>query len=265
VLVHAVSGAHNDAPATGLMLAGLAIAVTRPHWAVRAAGSGALFALAFAVKAVVIVAAPFAVLLLAARGARRPGTAAAPFVAGAVATYAALWAVTGLSFGWVSALKPTTSLAQWTSLPTGVGMAIGYLLRVAGLPEGYATAVAVARVLGALLLAVVLVALWWRARRGDTLRLTAMALAATVVLSPVFYPWYAIPPLVLLAATVRSPQARGALAAGTVALVFLVLPDGYGLAVATKLAGALFDVAVLVLGVVWLVRRRRAGTPIGFA
>jgi hypothetical protein len=185
-------------------------------------------------------------------------------VAGAVATYAALWAVTGLGFGWVSALKPTTSLAQWTSLPTGVGMTIGYLLRAAGVPQGYPAAIAVTRVLGALLLAVVLVGLWWRARNGDALRLAGVALAATVALSPVFYPWYALTPLALLAATVRSPQARGALAAGTVALVFLVLPDGYGVAVATKLPGALLDAAVLVLGVLWLVRRRRAGTPIGF-
>jgi alpha-1,6-mannosyltransferase len=262
VLVHAVSGAHNDAVATGLMLAGLVVAVAardRARWWPLAAACGALFALALAVKVVAVVAAPFALLILAPRGARRLGTAVLPFAAGAAAGYAALWAVTGLGSGWLAALKPTTSLAEWTSLPTGVGMAIGYLLRLVGLPQGYATAVAVTRVLGALLLAGVLAVLCRRARRaaatGDVLRLTGAALAATVLLGPVFYPWYALAPLVLLAATTRAPRLRSALAAGTVALVFLVLPDGYGLAVATKLPGALLDVAAVVAATVWLLRR----------
>jgi alpha-1,6-mannosyltransferase len=274
VLVHAVSGAHNDALATGLVLAGLAVAgaargaAAGGRWWALAAGCGALFALALAVKVVAVVAAPFAVLLLARPGARRPAAAVPPFLAGAAAAYAALWAGTGLGFGWVSGLRPTTSLAQWTSLPTGLGMAVGYLLRLFGVPHGYPTAVAVARVLGALVLAGVLVALWWRARRaaqpGEVLRLTGAALVAAVLLGPVFYPWYALTPLAVLAACADTPRVRTGVAAGTATLVFLVFPDGYGLAVATKLPGALLDVALVIAAAVWLARRHRAGTPFRF-
>jgi alpha-1,6-mannosyltransferase len=266
VLVHGVSGAHNDALATGLALAGLAVAAAareapgaRRRWAL-AAACGALFALGLAVKVVAIVAAPFALALIGRASLRRLAVAAAPFGAGAAATYAALWAVTGLSFGWVRALSSTTSLAQWTSLPTGVGMAFGYLLRVLGVPHGYSTSVSVFRVLGALLLLAVLAILWWRAchaaTAGEVLRLTGLALAASVLLAPVFYPWYALTPLAVLALCATAPRVRTRLAAGTVALVFLVLPDGYGLAVATKLPGALLALALAVAATVWLLRRR---------
>ena len=85
------------------------------------------------------------------------------------------------------------------------------------------------------------------------------ALAAFAVLSPVFYPWYALLPLAVLSIAVTDPRTRTALAATAVVLAFLVLPNGLGLAVLTKLPGALLDVALVVAAAV-LIRRRRAAS-----
>jgi alpha-1,6-mannosyltransferase len=272
VLVHAVSGAHNDALATGLVVAGLALAAagrdasSNRRFLLLAAACGLCFGLALAVKVTALVAAPFAILLLCRRwseppGPRRLASAAVPFAIAAAGAYGVPAAAGRLGFGWLDALRPTTSLVEWTSVPSAVGMAIGYLLRLFGVARGYPTAVAVTRVVGAAVLVVLLVALWWRARRAPgtagVLRLTGAALAATVLLGPVFYPWYALTALAVLATCVTDPRVRRWLAAAAVALVFLVLPDGYGLAVPTKLPGALLVTAVLIAVAVRRLRQRR--------
>jgi alpha-1,6-mannosyltransferase len=94
-----------------------------------------------------------------------------------------------------------------------------------------------------LILLVVLVAIWWRARDGNVLARCGWALLAVTALSPVFHPWYWLWPLAVLAAA--GVEARW-LAVATAALTFLVLPDGYNLARATRVPGSLL---VLVLAV----------------
>src|SRR5207249_3484754 len=67
VLVHGLSGAHNDALVAGLVVAAFALAVgSTPAWTPRALAVGVLLGLAVAVKATPAVAVPFAVLLVAA-------------------------------------------------------------------------------------------------------------------------------------------------------------------------------------------------------
>lgn len=287
VLVHAVSGAHNDALLAGLLVAALAMAAGREtarpeavavgrgaepaqpvaaHPWRAALGAGALLGLAAAVKVTALVALPFAVLLVAGCATWRPVLRAAGLIGGAAAAvFAALSAVTGLGLGWVDALRGTGSLVQWTSLPSGVGMAAGYLLRVLGAPEAYDEAVAVARALGLAVLAGLLVMLWLRARPRAATSPRAVvlaggaALAATAVLSPVFYPWYALAPLAALAVCVADDRVRRWCAVATVALSFLVLPYGLGVAVRTKLPGALLDVAAVVALVWWWRRHRKEG------
>lgn len=279
--VHIASGAHNDALTVGLVAAALAIvaapaASRRPK--ASATVAGVLLALAAAVKVTAVVAVPFVVLLAVARSRRtgrglpaadlvRSGIAVA--VAGA-AGFAGLTGAVGLNLGWLGALAGTGRLVQWTSLPTGVGMAVGYLLRVAGRPEAFGTAVAVARVLGLVALVAAAAALVWQAARwaaGPAARaprgvVTACgaAFAAVAILSPVFYPWYGLAAIVLLAAAVTDHRWRAGLAVATLALCFLVLPDGLGVAVLTKLPGALLDAvvvaALLVVGARRLARHR---------
>ncbi|GIF21023.1 alpha-1,6-mannosyltransferase [Actinoplanes tereljensis] len=220
VPIHLVSGAHNDAVMVGLILAGLALAAAR-----RPLLAGVLFGLAIGVKATAVVVVPFAVLLVFAPRKWRP---AAALLGGVVAALAVVSLVSGRGFGWITGLTGSGVSVQWTSPPTAVGMTIGLF----GI-----NAVPVTRVAGIVLLAAVLVWLWWRALRGgDVWRNTGLAMAATVVLSPVFHPWYLTWALALLAVTVRE-ETRWLVAPAAVASA-LCLPDGYNLALAVKTQGA---------------------------
>jgi hypothetical protein len=259
VLVHLVSGAHNDALMIGLMVTGLALVARRssPAWLV---GGGAVLGLAVAVKATAIVVLPFAVL-----AAVPPGTSlrmlwrpAAAIGGGAVLSTGLLSLLSGRGFGWVAGLARSGDSVTWGSPSTAVGLTVEF---AAGLFGGAVDAVPVTRALGVVLLAVVLVLLWWRARSGGALPGAGLALAATVLCAPVFHPWYATWPLAVLAATgvrMRPPAGACAPAAATGAddsLVLLglcafaatlTLPAGYNWALYTRIPGAIIVTAVLV-------------------
>ncbi|GAB3984812.1 polyprenol phosphomannose-dependent alpha 1,6 mannosyltransferase MptB [Plantactinospora veratri] len=274
---------------------------------------GALLGLAVAIKVTAIVALPFAVLLTAVRpgpgrtapdaagrrdagpadipgtpGATDAGAAGAARVppdrrsvaapagttlAGAGLSFAGVTLATGLDLGWISALSDTGRLVQWTSLPTGLGMAAGYLLRLAGHPEGVDGAVAAARLLGLVTLAGTIAVLLLRAARAvpapdrtDARRrlvtLTGLAFTALALLSPIFYPWYGLVAVAVLAAGLSAPRQVHRVAVAVTVLGFLVLPGGFGLAVLTKLPGALFDV-LLVLVLAGVAYRRWRSRPRG--
>ena len=220
VLIHLISGAHNDAVMVGFLLAGLTSAAGRRMWL-----AGVLLGLAIGVKATAVVVVPFAVLLAAGSSRWRAALELGGGLAGALAVVSVL---SGRGFGWVTGLMGSGVSVQWTAPSTAVGMAIGLFG-----PD----AVPVTRAIGIIALVVVLVVLWLRARRGDPLLHAGYALAATVVLAPVFHPWYAVWPLALLAVTVHRPTWW--LVVPYVAATALCLPDGYNLALATKSQGAI--------------------------
>ncbi|AVT32745.1 DUF2029 domain-containing protein [Plantactinospora sp. BC1] len=295
--VHALGGAHNDALVLGLVVAALSLAagpsstlgagrlptlragrsptlragrsptLGTGRWSTL--GVGALLGLAVAIKVTAIVALPFAILLTVVRpGSSRTAPAAAALagaglgLAGAGLAFAGVTLTTGLDLGWTSALSDTGRLVQWTSVPTGLGMAAGYLLRLAGHPEAVDGAVAAARLLGLVALAGTIAVLLVRAGRAvpapdrtDARRrlvtLTGLAFTALALLSPIFYPWYGLVAVAVLAAGLAAWRHVHRVAVAVTVLSFLVLPGGFGLAVLSKLPGALFDVAlVLVLAVV---------------
>jgi alpha-1,6-mannosyltransferase len=222
--IHLISGAHNDAVMVGFVVAGLALASRRRMWM-----AGVLLGLAIGIKATAVVVVPFA-LLFGVRRAR---------VELGVALLGILLAVSlaaGRGLGWLTGLAGSGVSVQWTSPPTAVGMTIDLF---------GPNAVPVTRIVGIIALAVVLVLLWWRARHGgDPIRYAGYALAATVVLAPVFHPWYAIWPLPVLAATLRR-DTRWLVIPGAVAGV-LCLPDGYNLALAMKSQGAVLMTVLLI-------------------
>jgi alpha-1,6-mannosyltransferase len=243
VLIHLISGAHNDAVMVGFMLLGLVLAADR-----RFLLAGLFFGLAVGVKATAVVVVPFAVLLAVRPGPLRAADhdderpAAALLRAGGelflgVAGVLLLVSLfSGRGLGWIVGLMGSGVSVQWTSPSTAVGMTIG----LAG-PD----AVPVTRVIGIAVLVVVLVWLWLRARRGEPLLYAGLALAATVVLAPVFHPWYATWPLAALAATVRRPT-RWLVIPPAVGAA-LCLPDGYNLALATKSQGAILMTVFLIV------------------
>ncbi|GIF48557.1 uncharacterized protein DUF2029 [Asanoa ferruginea] len=326
-----VEGLPSHGPAQGSRPLGLA---EGPPW--RAAiAAGTFIGLAVAVKVTAIIALPFVILLVAGwRTKRRPTTAITAAAITVTATGALVFAAaslaTGLDLGWFGALSDTGSLVQWTSLPTGIGMAVGYLLRAAGWPGAADTAVYAARICGVVALAVIAAALGWRAlqatlrglrdneppdraatsadtapagndeviapsvaipladpgptpvratdvstaghdrphqaalasydqpkpaathdqanataHRRQVIAAAGWTLAAAAILLPVFYPWYAIAPLAVLACATPPGRTRTALAATAIAITALIIPNGLGLAVLTKLPGAFLDVAIV--------------------
>ncbi|MET8263716.1 polyprenol phosphomannose-dependent alpha 1,6 mannosyltransferase MptB [Micromonospora arida] len=92
------------------------------------------------------------------------------------------------------------------------------------------------------------------ARSRVALHGAALALVATVVLSPVFHPWYATWPLALLALTAARTTW---FVLPTAAAAFLALPDGTNLARVTKAPGALAMTALLLTVLVRALRTAR--------
>ena len=163
---------------------------------------------------------------------------------------------------------------QWTSPPTAVGLVVTTPERW---PAVHPEAVPVARAVALLLLAVLLVVLWWRAWTGAarlndvrqrvlrrvarprvTLHGAALALAATVACSP------GLSPLVrdLAAGAARAAATRTTwfvLPAAVAA--FLTLPDGTNLARFTKAPGAVAMTALLLFVLLRVLRAspHRAG------
>ena len=221
VPIHLISGGHNDAVMVGFLLAGLTLAAGRRMWP-----AGLLLGLAIGVKATAVVVLPFAVLL--ADGPKR-WRAAGELGAGVVGALAVVSVLSGRGFGWVTGLMGSGVSVQWTSPSTAVGMAVDLVG-----PD----AVPVTRAAGIVALVAVLVVLWLRAVQAEELlRYAGYALAATVVLAPVFHPWYALWPLALLAVTVR--RDTWWLVVPFAVAAVLCLPDGYNLALATKAQGAI--------------------------
>ncbi|WP_433529309.1 polyprenol phosphomannose-dependent alpha 1,6 mannosyltransferase MptB [Micromonospora sp. CA-263727] len=123
--------------------------------------AGVLLGLAVSVKATAVVVLPFAALA-AVRGRYtvaallRDGGTLAVGVLGGLAVTSLL---SGLGLGWIGGLGSSGDTEQWTSPPTAVGMVVDYAGGLVGLqPAG----VPVARVVALVLLAALLVLLWWR-------------------------------------------------------------------------------------------------------
>jgi alpha-1,6-mannosyltransferase len=246
VLIHLVSGAHNDAVMVGLLVAGLAVVAKRKDPAALVA-AGALLGLAGSVKATALVVVPFAVLAAVPPGSpiRALWRPAALVAAGTAGAMAAVSLLTGRGFGWVTGLTHSGDTVEWTSPSTAAGLTVEYLTG--------RDVLGVTRAIGLVVLVVALVWLWWRARTRDAIVGAGLALAATVLCAPVFHPWYATWPLAVLAAALVT-RVRWVLIPCAVAST-LVLPSGHNWALATRLPGSLLMTGALVVAAVYWGRR----------
>lgn len=254
VPVHLVSGAHNDALMVGLLAAGLAVVAARPGRPLPLLAGGLLLGLAAAVKITALVVVPFAALAAIVgpyriRALIRDG---GWVVGGAVAALAGVTLAAGLGLGFISGLEQGGLVVAWSSPPTAIGQTVGYLAAIFG---AHVDALPVTRGLGMVVLALLLVWLWWRARSRQPFLHAGYALAATVALSPLFHPWYWIWPLTVLAATARR---TGWFSLVALVSSFLVLADGTGLPRWTKMPGAPLMTLLVIVVTVRLVRSARA-------
>ncbi|WP_250036279.1 polyprenol phosphomannose-dependent alpha 1,6 mannosyltransferase MptB [Paractinoplanes maris] len=250
VLVHLVSGAHNDALLIGLIVAGLA--VVRGHRPIPLLLAGVLLGLAVSVKATAVVVAPFAVLAAVAPGTplRALVRPAALLGGGLIAAAGVLSVLSGRGIGWINGLVRSGDTVAWTSPSTAVGITVETAGRWFG---GDVAAIGATRAVGVAVLVVLLIALWWRARRGDALLGAGLALAATVLCAPVFHPWYATWPLAVLAAAVPGGTRLGRWLLGLCAFAAtLTTPAGYNWALYTRTPGAVTLTVLLVAGLLYL-------------
>ena len=298
---HFVGGAHNDALMVAAVLAAVALALRRhPVIACLVLATGAM------VKVTAVIALPFIAIIWARTAASDPSSRvsassdsarrvsassqgsrvvppamAAPLAWGGLVRagllsllvagvpMVAVSVATGLGFDWLNPADTPGKNEQWTSLPTGLGIAVEAVGHVLGQGDWRDEAITMARAVGLGVAAVLLVLVWLGAakaldRRGlpehvaqreDAARVVrgiGWAMLIVVVLAPVFLPWYYLWVLPVLAASSAPLWQRADTPLAVVAsvLCFTTLPEGYSLGLTTTAVG----VPVVLVATVLLVR-----------
>ncbi|HKN54584.1 MAG TPA: polyprenol phosphomannose-dependent alpha 1,6 mannosyltransferase MptB [Amycolatopsis sp.] len=272
LIFHFVAGAHNDALAVGLMLAGLEVGIRRLPIRVKGdtppplaqgellfiALGVAIITLGVAVKLPAVFALPFFAVMVARRW---HGRLKDLFVAGAPM---ALWfgvvlvAVcfgTGLGFGWFGATFNTPGLVRsWISPTAELANLDGVLGIALGLGNHTNALVPILGALGYLVaIGITVKFLWdsfkWRYRPIIGL---GVSLGAVMILQINLQPWYVLWAVIPLAAAAGTSRFRVAATVISAALPFLlpptgstfdgrpyVLPFAYAAAIVVTLAGVL--------------------------
>jgi len=226
LLIHVVGGVHNDGLMTGLMLAGVLLAL-RGRWIT----GSVLIGLAMMVKSPAAVALLF-VGVVVGRAASGPvvrrvakGLLAPGLVAGAVAVGATF--IGGTGFGWLGTQGVAARIHTALSLSSDLGLGLGELLRLLAGTDPNPVKSAVQN-LGLLIALVLIARLAWHATTGRTepVRALGLALLALVALSPMVQPWYLLWATAVIAATASGGRALGAVTVLSAALVYETQPSG---------------------------------------
>jgi hypothetical protein len=265
VLLHFVSGAHNDALLMGLMVAGLVLVLDR-----KPAVGVALVALALMVKAPAALALVFIVPVWAQQLSGRwrlvrsaAGTAA---VSGGVVVFVS-W-VTGLGYGWINALNTPGTVRNWLSGTTLLGEAVGVITTAVGLGDDQTTteAIKVFRGFGGLLALVICLLLIVRMERYGFVGALGLGFLAVVALGPVVQPWYLLWSFVLLAAGIPAGSIRNAVITVSALLSLLVMPKGGTVDVSAIVQAILSAAAVTAAAVLFeLLPPRTRARPVRLA
>jgi alpha-1,6-mannosyltransferase len=245
VLLHFVSGAHNDALMVGLLVAGLVLVLDR-----RPALGVVVFSVAMLVKAPAALALVFTVpvwagMLTGRARLLRAGVATAAVCAPVIA---GLTWLTGLGYGWVGVMQTPGKVRNWLSASTLLGEAGGQLTKAVGLGDLTDRSIAVFRGAGGLIAMIICLLLLARAgqhRRGPAaVGALGVALVAIVVLSPVVQPWYLLWGFVLIAGSVPSPGIRRAVLMFSALLAMALMPGGGTVNVSAIVQAVLAGIAV---------------------
>ncbi|MGE3284687.1 MAG: polyprenol phosphomannose-dependent alpha 1,6 mannosyltransferase MptB [Pseudonocardia sp.] len=264
VMLHLVSGLHNEAVVLALVLAGLELTLAH-RWLAAAV----LISVAAALKLPALLALGFVGVHLAReRGARRhPVTAVLAtagvlgVVAGTVLTVVSLGS--GLGFGWIRTLTVPNAVVNWMSMSTWTGQLGGRLGILAGLGDHTRSVLTLTRSIGGLVSAVLCVLLLLAVLRGrlDTVTGTGLGFAAVILFGPVVHPWYLLWIVVPLAACALRHRHRQAMVL-VVALAALLTPptgSGFDLRPYQLPIALLGGIAILAAVLLVSCRRRRTG------
>jgi hypothetical protein len=270
VVMHVVSGAHNDALMIGLIVMGFALASERRGPTGAILGVIAI-ALAAAIKPIALLALPFVGLIwagvTAGWGARIRAWTLALLLTVAVFALGSLLA--GVGPGWIAALGTPGEVRTWLSPATALGMLIGMGTTAAGLTLDDALVVTITRTLGTVAALAIIAWLIFRPEGRSPVRGAALAFLTVVLLGPVIQPWYLLWILPLFAATgLRPTQLR-------IAIIIIAGFSLHGMAESSSTSDNLFEfsdglaivAAFVVVGLVLLVspreRRLVLGGPLG--
>ncbi|WAL68437.1 polyprenol phosphomannose-dependent alpha 1,6 mannosyltransferase MptB [Amycolatopsis cynarae] len=235
VLWHVVAGAHNDGLMTGLMLAGLEIALAGLSSPPRIAAGLVLLTLAANIKIMAAAAVCCLGVVLARHVGRTAGRGAAVLLGvlgGFTGLSLAISWLTGLGLGWLGALGGSAGVHSWLAPTNQLGFLVGGLGALAGLHLTSAAISVMVRI-GAVLGAIAGARLLWSIHRGRFDPVTGLGLVFSVMLiaGPVVQPWYLLWAILPLAASVRSDRARRVLAGVSAVLAMALPPLGGGAAV----------------------------------
>ena len=180
---------HNDALMMGLIVLGLVLVIERrPSAAVLAVTA------AIAIKPVAIIALPFIGLIWAGRNSdlRQRIVRWAMTTGLATGVFVALTLVVGGGFGWIRALSTPGTVTTWLSLPTAIGMTIAKVGELVGVDNLADPAIAVSRLIGLGVAAVVIGWLCLRPEGRTPVKGLTIAMTTIVVLGPTFQTWYVL-------------------------------------------------------------------------
>lgn len=213
VIMHFISGAHNDALMMGLIVAGFALAVERwPVWGV------VLVTLGASIKPIGIITIPFVGLLWAGAQASWARRWRCWLMSGGIALvlFVALALATRTGFGWLNAMSTPGAVQTWLSPPTAIGMSVSSMFELVGVHRADLF-VGIFRALGTVASVAILLWLCLRPEGRTPVRGAALAMFAVVALGPVVQPWYLLWCIPLFAASgLRRIELRGMLLGITV-------------------------------------------------
>jgi alpha-1,6-mannosyltransferase len=277
LIFHFVAGAHNDALAIGLMVAGLELGIRRLP--VRIAGDTppplakgellfialgvTIITLGVAVKLPALLALPFFAVMVARRWHGRLSDlfrAGAPMALlfGVVLVVACVGS--GLGFGWIGALGTPNIVRSWIS-PTAELANLGGVLGIAlGLGNHTNALVPIFGLLGYVVAgAITLKFLWdsfkWRYRPMIGL---GVSLGAVMILQIALQPWYVLWAVIPLAASAGTSRFRVVATIVSAALPFLLPPTGSTFDGRAYVLPYAYLAAVVVVALAVLVVRRIA-------
>ncbi|MFE3247165.1 polyprenol phosphomannose-dependent alpha 1,6 mannosyltransferase MptB [Streptomyces sp. NPDC059209] len=252
LLLHLVAGAHNDAVMLGLL--GVALVAARGRFPVLGAVLMTLAALVKAPAALGLLAV--AVFWAGRLTGRHRWLGATGATAGvALATTAAVTALTGTGYGWIGALNTPVSPHNW-ALTSLLGRVTASALHGAG-SDLAPFALDAWRALGLVATAVAVLLVWLRRPRHSPVYALGLSLIAVAVLGPAIRPWYVLWGLFPLAVAAPPGPARRVVAVASGVLALAQLPSGVaadGAQLALAMCGAVFALVAL-----WWAREMSGG------